>query len=54
MKMSEAAKKRMANPDIPNKIHTANIGKKHSLETIAKRVEKLKGETSNRVKPVTS
>jgi endogenous inhibitor of DNA gyrase (YacG/DUF329 family) len=43
-KMSEAAKKRMANPEIHKKIRDANIGKKQSPETIAKRVEKLKGQ----------
>ncbi len=40
--MSEAAKKRMANPEIQGKIIEALGGKKQSPETIAKRVEKLK------------
>jgi endogenous inhibitor of DNA gyrase (YacG/DUF329 family) len=43
-KMSEAAKKRMDDPEIRNKIREANIGKKQSPETIAKRVVKLKGK----------
>jgi endogenous inhibitor of DNA gyrase (YacG/DUF329 family) len=43
-KMSEAAKRRMEDPEIRNKIREANIGKKQSPETIAKRVEKLKGQ----------
>jgi endogenous inhibitor of DNA gyrase (YacG/DUF329 family) len=43
-KMSEAAIKRMADPEIRKKIREANIGKKQSSETIAKRIEKLKGQ----------
>jgi endogenous inhibitor of DNA gyrase (YacG/DUF329 family) len=42
--MSEAAKKRMEDPEIRRKIRESNIGKKQSPETIAKRVEKLKGK----------
>jgi len=42
-KMSEAAKKRMADPEIRRKLSVANTGKIQSTETIAKRVEKLKG-----------
>jgi len=43
-KMSEAAKKRMADPEIRKKIRDANIGKIQSPETIAKRVAKQKGQ----------
>jgi endogenous inhibitor of DNA gyrase (YacG/DUF329 family) len=43
-KMSEAAKRRMADPEIRKKIREANIGKTQSPETITKRVEKLKGK----------
>jgi len=42
--MREAVKKRMADPDIRRKIREANVGKKQSPETDAKRVEKLKGQ----------
>ena len=42
-RMREAAIKRMADPEIRKKISEANVGKKRSPETIAKRVEKLKG-----------
>jgi endogenous inhibitor of DNA gyrase (YacG/DUF329 family) len=41
-KMREAAIKRMADPETRDKIRAANIGKKQSKETIAKRVKNLK------------
>ncbi len=43
-KMSEAAKKRMADPEIRRKVSDANTGKIQSPETIAKRVAKITGQ----------